>query len=171
MVHRDAAAAERMLVDLGALLRASLEQQCAHRVPLREELRLLRHYLDIEKVRLGDRLRLHWQIQPGLEDVPVPPLLLQPLAENAILHAISTRVRGGSLRVRAERHGERLLLEIGDDGGDGGSGPHHGTGLANLGSRLQCLYGAAQSLQLINDGRGGSIARVLLPCRTEAGPH
>lgn len=165
MVHRDANAAERMLVDLGALLRASLDRQGTHEVCLRDELRLLRHYLDIEKVRLGERLSVEWTVDPALESALVPALLLQPLAENAILHAIATRREGGTLRVTIQRIGDELELAVADDGGSGDPRAHSGIGLANLHDRLHCLYGDRQSLRLSTDDEHGSVVRVRLPLR------
>ena len=81
-----------MLVGLGELLRSSLERRETRTVALEEELRLLRHYLQIEQVRLGDRLVVEWEVEGDLDDARVPPLLLQPLAENAIRHAIATKI-------------------------------------------------------------------------------
>ena len=163
MVHHDPRAADRMLVGLGALLRSSLDHQKSQRVPLREELHLLRHYLDIEKMRLGDRLRLEWSVAPGLDAVPVPPLMLQPLAENAIVHALSLRISPGRLAIAARREAERLVVEIADDGGDRESTVHHGSGLANLRARLEMLYGAGDWLRLSRNERGGTTAQLTLP--------
>ncbi len=163
MVHHDPRAADRMLVGLGALLRSSLDHQKSQLVPLREELALLRHYLDIEKVRLGDRLRLEWSIAPGLDGVRVPPLVLQPLAENAIVHALSLRISPGRLAVDVRRDGGRLVAEIADDGGDRESTVHHGSGLANLRARLEMLYGGGDWLSLSRNERGGTTARLSLP--------
>lgn len=163
MVHHDPRAADRMLVGLGALLRSSLDHQKSQLVPLREELALLRHYLDIEKVRLADRLRLEWSIAPGLDGVPVPPLALQPLAENAILHALSLRISPGRLSIDVSREGGMLVVEIADDGGHRESTVHHGSGLANLRARLEMLYGAGDWLRLSRNERGGTTARLSLP--------
>ncbi|NZA28085.1 histidine kinase [Luteimonas sp. SJ-92] len=168
MVHRDADAADRMLVGLGELLRSSLDHQRSQLVPLGEELRLLRHYLEIEKVRLGARLRLRWRVDPGLDDVLVPPLVLQPLAENAILHAIAPRTAAGLLQVVARREGAHLLLEVSDDG-DGVPGAHrHGTGLSNIRARLHYLFGDDQAVELQIGEGGGTTARVRLPCGRRA---
>lgn len=165
LVHRDAAAVDRMLVGLGELLRSSLDH--AHRplVPLHEELRLLRNYLDIEKVRLGQRLQMHWRIDAP-DDALVPPLVLQPLAENAIRHAIAEKIAPGHLDVSVRAQEPWLLLEIRDDGDGVSAAPRHGTGLANIRSRLECLYGEAYSLELDSNGPGGGTrARLRLPLR------
>lgn len=169
MVHRDADAADRMLVGLGELLRSSLDHQRSQLVPLQEELRLLRHYLEIEKARLGERLRLEWRIEPGLEHLPVPPLVLQPLAENAILHAIAEKSAPGLLRIAVRRQDARLWMEVSDDGGAGG-GPalaRHGTGLRNIRSRLKYLFGDAHGFQVGPGDDGGTAARLWVPCPPE----
>lgn len=165
MVHRDAVAADRMLVGLGELLRSSLDNRQVRVVPLREELRLLRHYLEIEKARLGVRLQLYWAIEPGLDAAQVPPLLLQPLAENAIRHAIAAKIAPGRLDVRVWREEAWLLLAIRDDGGGQAADTRHGTGLDNIRSRLECLYGDEQDLQLEVMADGGTEARLRIPLR------
>lgn len=166
LVHRDPAAADRMLVGLGELLRSSLDHRQRPLVPLREELRLLRHYLDIEKVRLGDRLRLHWDIDGGFDDALVPPLLLQPLAENAIRHAIAEKIAPGHLGVRVRGDGAWLLLEINDDGDGRSTAPRHGTGLANIRSRLEVLFGDQYDLRL-EANSPGTRAHLRLPLHRE----
>lgn len=167
MVHRDSAAADRMLVGLGELLRSSLDHRQTRLVPLREELRLLRHYLEIEKVRLGDRLQLHWDVGKGLEEALVPPLVLQPLAENAIRHAIAEKITPGHLGIYARSEGPWLFLEVCDDGGGKPAPIRYGTGLSNISSRLECLYGAEHTLELDAQPGGDTHARLRVPLRYE----
>lgn len=168
LVHRDPAAVDRMLVGLGELLRSSLDHKQRPLVPLHEELRLLKHYLGIEKVRLGERLQLHWDIDGSVHDALVPPLLLQPLAENAIRHAIAEKIVPGHLGVSVRGDGPWLLLEVSDDGDGRSTAPRHGTGLANIRSRLECLFGNDYVLELDGGGTaGGTRARLRLPLRRE----
>lgn len=168
LVHRDPAAADRMLVGLGELLRSSLDHKQRPLVPLPEELRLLRHYLDIEKVRLGERLQLHWDIDDAVREAMVPPLLLQPLAENAIRHAIAEKIAPGHLSVRVRGDGAWLLIEIRDDGDGRSTAPRHGTGLANIRSRLEVLFGQEYEMELDSSGpQGGTCARLRLPLQRE----
>lgn len=167
MVHRDAAAADRMLVGLGELLRSSLDHRQTRLVPLSEELRLLRHYLEIEKVRLGDRLQLHWEIGKGLDVALVPPLVLQPLAENSIRHAIAEKIAPGHLGIYARSEGPWLCLEVCDDGGGKPAAIRHGTGLSNISSRLECLYGSEHALELDTQPDGGTHARLRVPLQYE----
>jgi sensor histidine kinase YesM len=164
-IHRDPAAADRMLVGLGELLRSSLERRETRTVALEEELRLLRHYLQIEQVRLGERLVVEWDVASGVGDACVPPLLLQPLAENAIRHAIATRIAPGHLLVRAWHERDVLCLAIRDDGGASPSQVpiRHGVGLSNIRARLALLYGDDATLTLERTPDGGTEARVRLP--------
>jgi len=168
LVHSDPAAADRMLVGLGELLRSSLDHKQRPLVALHEELRLLRHYLDIEKVRLGERLQLHWDIDAAVCDALVPPLLLQPLAENAIRHAIAEKIAPGHLGVSVRGDGDWLLLEVSDDGDGRSTAPRHGTGLANIRSRLEVLFGQEYAMELDSSGPvGGTCARLRLPLHRE----
>jgi LytS/YehU family sensor histidine kinase len=116
LVHHDAEASDRMLVGLSALLRRSLDRSQEQEVRLSDELALLAHYLDIQKIRLGARLRIVQTIDATALDARVPALILQPIAENAIVHAIARRIEGGELRICAKRDHDRLILEIANDG-------------------------------------------------------
>ena len=166
LVHRDADAADRMIIGLSALLRSSLEQAAHSEVPLEDELRLLGHYLDIEKIRLGERLRVEWDVAPDTREALVPPLLLQPLVENAVRHGISRRLSPGSIRVQAQRQGGELQIEIRDDGNEPGSaGGGFGIGLATTRDRLGALYGGAASLELRRGDGPGTSACLSLPFR------
>ncbi len=175
MVHRDPDGADRMLVDLGALLRYSLAASRSQETALRDELAALDHYIGIEKVRLGERLRVQWRIDSDLLDAQVPQLLLQPLVENAIHHAVAVRTTPGEVCVGARREAGQLVLEVGDDGAprpppsppsaDG----HTGLGLSNTRARLQCLYGAEHGVDIDTRAGGGTRVRLRLPYRTQAG--
>src|SRR6185295_18003859 len=130
----------------------ALDADGEQEVPLERELAMLSRYLEIEKIRFEDRLRVEVDVAPALLDARVPALSLQPLAENAIRHGIARRPEGGTLRVRAARADGHLRLAVEDDGpglplqesretGDG-------IGLGNLRARLEQLYGEAQRLDL-----------------------
>jgi Histidine kinase len=165
LVHGDPAAADRMLVGLGELLRQSLAGAQSQQVALGEELELLAHYIDIEKLRLGTRLRFECSVAPELLPAQVPRLLLQPLVENAIRHAVATRCTPGRVTVRARQHDDRLLLEVQDDGGEAPAAPGHGLGLANTRARLQCLYGDDHRLELSPQPGGGTLVGLDVPLR------
>ena len=142
---------------LGELLRALLAIERREEVSLREELELVESYVGIEQARLGDRLRVEWDVAPDIASAQVPPMLLQPLVENAIRHGVSRSPQGGCLTIAAWRQDTRLALEVCDDG-PGLPGPRapvesgSGVGLENTRQRLSHLYGDASRLELVRDG-------------------
>lgn len=164
LVHRDPIAADAMIVGLSALFRSSLEKAGSQEVPLEDELTLLGHYLDIEKIRLGDRLCVEWDVAPATRRAQVPPLLLQPLVENAVRHGVSRRLTPGRIRISARHEKSTLVLEVHDDGGGlaQGSGGF-GIGLATTRARLEALYGTCGTLDLVRGEASGTIARLVLP--------
>jgi two-component system, LytTR family, sensor kinase len=169
LVHQDADLAERMIVRLGDLMRSTLENAGKHEVSLREELQFIGPYLEIERARLGPRLSVVMDIDPGTLDASVPNLMLQPLVENAIRHGIAPRRHPGRLEIRARRQQEQLHLEIRDNGPGIGlgapAGSRKGLGLANTRARLQQLYGPAHRFALDNIPDGGLAVTLVLPFR------
>ncbi|WP_189453196.1 sensor histidine kinase [Cognatilysobacter bugurensis] len=163
MVHHDADAADRMIVELGALLRHSLESSRRQHTSLRDELDALQCYIGIEQVRLGDRLRFRCDVEPGALEAQVPRLMLQPLVENAVSHAVAQRASPGTVEVHAVRDAARLVLEVRDDGGDRPSAGGFGVGLANTRARLQCLYADDHRLDIDTRGGHGTRVRIDLP--------
>lgn len=164
LVHQDAEAADRMLVALGELLRASLDRADIQEVALAEELRLLRRYVDIEKIRLQERLRVVWRVDPAMLAVPVPWLVLQPLVENAIRHAVAARPGPGRIAISAQRHGGFLCLQVRDDGpGPADAANGSGIGLANTRERLQHLYGDRHRFSVAGHPDGGTVAELAVP--------
>ena len=124
-------------------------------MPLREEADLARAYLAIEQVRLGERLRATWEVAPDAAGAAVPPMLLQPLIENAVRHGVERRADAGRVVIRASRAGARLRLEVCDDGpgaaeerGGGNPPGAGGVGLENTRQRLAHLYGAEQRVEM-----------------------
>ena len=168
LIHRDAAAADRMLNDLSDLLRLSLRHTASQEVPLREELGFLGRYLAIMRVRFGDRLAITVDAGEDVQGAMVPSLVLQPLVENAIRHGMEGRTDKGLVVVRAERDGGAVRLEVSDDGpglratppGEG-----NGIGLANTRDRLARLYGPAARLETMSAGTRGLTVRLTIPLR------
>jgi signal transduction histidine kinase len=154
----------RMLAGLSDLLRASFRDGASALIPLREELALVRHYLDLEKLRFADRLSIAVDADPDVLDVQVPRLVLQPLVENAVRHGIATSHASGSVTIEAKRMGDALELRVRDTG----PGPQHanrnGTGLSNTRGRLEHLYAGRASLELTAAPGGGALATLRLPC-------
>ena len=172
LLEEEPAEARRVLARLAELLRASLRADARHLIPLEQELDFLRRYLEIERIRFGDRLEVEIRIGEGAGRAAVPSFLFQPLVENAIRHGIGRREEGGRMWIRAERANSSLLIHVMDDG-PGLSRPDvpEGIGLANTRRRLEELYGSAQALALLPRRGGGLDVQVRLPFRSldEAG--
>lgn len=171
-VHDDPVQADALIGQLSDLLRASLRAHDAPQVPLREELALLGAYVDLMQARFGERLAVTIAVHPGLDDVPVPPLLLQPLVENAIRHGGLERQGRARIAVRITREGStdaRLAITVHDDGPGMPTGRdplNSGTGLLNSVQRLGLLHGSAAALDAGNSPEGGFTVRITLPCGT-----
>ena len=147
LVHDDPAGAERMTGQLAALLRSALDSTATPLVTLDDELRVVRAYLDIERVRFGDRLRYSVALGEGTAQQLVPRMALQTLVENSVKYAVSPRPRGGSIVVRASSDNGRVRVSVEDDG-PGFDATHRlaGHGLDLLTGRLAMLYGDRASL-------------------------
>ena len=172
LMHRDVDTADRMLMRLAELLRLTLEKTGDQETTVRNEIALLDRYLEIERLRFGDRLEVRFELPPETLDARVPTLLLQPLVENSIKHGLATRAQRGLIELAARRDGQMLTIEIKDNGvgikpRSGAAGT--GVGLSNTRSRLQQLYGDRQSLDLSNRSEGGALVRVRLPFVTDNG--
>ncbi|WP_251930282.1 sensor histidine kinase [Salinibacter ruber] len=170
IVEQENEDAERMVARLSDFLRLTLECDSDVEVPLADELDFARRYLDIEQIRFGGRLVVQEDIEPEALSALVPPLLLQPLVENAVRHGIMPREEGGTLLIEAQRVGDRLLLRVADDGlglsndTDTGSG----VGLSNTKARLNSLYGEDHRFTLQRADGGGCVVRVELPFHTDS---
>ena len=167
---RENDAAVDMLARLGDLLRTTLDREMPSEVALSEEIHYLGRFVDIELVRFGDRLRVTWEIEADARNALVPPLILQPLVENALRHGIARRPGPAQLRIGARRAGLPLELTVRDTG-EGlvpdGRSPREGIGLSNTRARLAELYGPeAASLEVADVPGGGVRARLLLPFHT-----
>ena len=151
LIPLDAEKAEETLLDLAQLFRAALrESHAAH--TLEEEWNLVTHYLRIEKLRLGERLRIEQELQPDIRHCRLPALLLQPLVENAIYHGIETLPRGGTIRIEARCEGQRLKLEVRNPA-EGQSTPGQGMAQENIRQRLKLYYqGRARMETRTEDG-------------------
>lgn len=139
LVHEDPDAAEEALVGLTELLRMLMRHGSALSLPLGQERALLRRYLGIEAIRLGARLAVQWNWEEDLDRILVPPLLLQPLVENAVKHGIAPSPEGGILRLEASKTATGLLLRVVNSGQPLNQEARDGTGLGNLRERLALL--------------------------------
>ena len=169
-VERDPKLTRLMIEHLGDLLRMSLESKDRQEVPLAEELAFLDHYLAIQKIRFGRRLKLEIDVAPEVRYAQVPSLFLQPLVENAIRHGISHRASGGTVQVTAEPMDGKLLVRVADDGTGLPAGwcleNCNGLGLSVTRERIAGLYPNDEGIFTIK-GReeGGTMVEILLPLR------
>ncbi len=169
-VERDPKLTRRMIEHLGDLLRMSLESKDRQEVPLAEELAFLGHYLEIQKIRFGDQLRVVMDVAPEVKYATVPSMCIQPLVENAIRHGISRRASGGTLVVRAKPVGERLEICVMDDGVGLPLGwtleGSEGLGLSITRQRIAGLHpNGTSSFAVRNRAEGGTKVEVSLPLR------
>lgn len=156
LVREDPAEAERTIERLATLLRFSLDSERDGVVTLREELRVVRDYLEIEKVRFGDRLRYRIEADPAAESQQVPALSVQTLAENSVKHAVGQLREGAEITISARLTNGRLRVEVSDDGPgfEPASSRKPGHGLDLLERRLASLFGSSASLEMTAcDGR------------------
>jgi LytS/YehU family sensor histidine kinase len=167
LVHEDPDAAERMIVRVGDLLRLTVDNAQAHEVTLAQEVEFLEAYLEIQRTRFHDRLRVMVSVGEGTGAALVPNLVLQPLVENAIRHGAASTGGHGRILVKCERRGERLRMEVHDNGRGPHPAPPHGArqgvGVRNTRARLEQMYGPGGTLELTHCPIGGTIAAVEIP--------
>jgi hypothetical protein len=168
LYEKEAGSGRSLLRDLGAYLRAASRGGREREVPLAEEVALVRSFMAIFQVRMGNRLRVRIDVPEGLGRARVPPLMLGMLVENAIKHGIGPRGTGGTLTLLARRSGDSLEMEVSDDGVGFRAHSGHGVGLSNTRARLATLFGAAGGLDLAANAAGGVTAVIRVPYRIEA---
>jgi LytS/YehU family sensor histidine kinase len=165
LVTAEPKTAVRLIARLGDFLRLTLQNSTAQWVPLKRELDFLDAYLEIERVRFGDRLKVVFEVDPRSLDAEVPGLILQPLVENAIRHGVASHIGPGLVQLVTKRHGETLLIEIRDNGPGMPTNAREGLGLRNTHERLRQTYGLDYSLEVRNQGESGVVVSCELPYR------
>ncbi len=178
LIRSEPELAREMIVKLGRILRALLQERAAF-VSLEEELAFTDDYLDIEVIRFGEKLRVVKEIADDALLLEVPSMLLQPLIENSIKHGLEPRIHGGTVTVRGRVTGGRLLLEVEDDGvgmnpdrapgngtGDGIGREGMGIGMRNVRERMQVLYEGEAEVEVVSRPGRGTRIRLLLPVLT-----
>lgn len=155
LIDHDAFVAKKMLLDLNNYLRTALTRTREGRTTLTQELDILKAYLSILQVRMGARLHYAFDISPGLEQMPLPPLLLQPLVENAVRHGLEPKVSGGEVRVSATMQENKLVLQVTDTGVGFAPQWHDGVGLSNIRARLEALYAGKAQFDISELASGG----------------
>lgn len=178
LIALDPPRAQLMLDQLIGFLRGTLGASRVTEHALSLEFARLADYLALLKVRMGERLQVRFDLPAELKDLPVAPLLLQPLVENSIKHGLEPNVQGGRIEVSARREGPLLILSVRDTGrglihhayeaptGHANEGTHFG--LRQVRDRLNVLFNGAASFELVNaaDGEGGTIATLRMPIKT-----
>jgi sensor histidine kinase YesM len=181
LVAVDPPRAQAMLDHLIGFLRSTLAASRRGHHRLADEFARTQDYLELMKVRMGDRLDWSCRLPPELAEQPVPALLLQPVVENAIAHGLEPAVAGGRLLVEARREGDQLVLSVRDTGvGLAAAAParsddrpaERGFGLRQVRERLEALYGGRASLSLMpaGDDAGGTLATLRLPVQLQMAP-
>jgi hypothetical protein len=164
LIGRDDLAARTLLERMNDYLRASLTHSRADRTSLDDECRLLGTYLGIQAQRMGGRLTWEIAVPKALRHLTFPPMLLQPLVENAIRHGLEPKLGSGRLCVSAREENDQLALNVSDDGvGLAGKSHFVGVGLANVRERLATLFGPAARLELVENAAAGLTAQLWIP--------
>jgi two-component system, LytTR family, sensor kinase len=162
LISEDPAKAEEATWQLSSLFRYTLQANTRSAVTVEEELTIVRRYLEIEKIRLAERLEFNIVVDPDLASREIPALLLQPLVENAIKHGIAPQVKGGVVEIVGRRIGNEAVFTITDNGSGTASESGAGVGMDNVRRRLETLYGASGAIAF---GREGdlTVTRVTIP--------
>lgn len=176
LTRKDPVSAERMTIQLAALLRVSLECAGSQEVPLKQELEFLENYLAIQQTRFRDRLTISLNVDEELLAASVPSLILQPLVENAIRHGIARSANSGSVEITAARQNGVLKIEVVNSGpglAHSVGEENYGIGLRNTRARLKQLYGKEHDFCLEGVPGGGCRARLAIPLHpgTSASAH
>lgn len=162
LVDGDSKNARAMIIKLSDLLRTTLDSDSADLISLQDELRFVREYLDLEKMRFGSRLKIEWRVAPATYGLLVPQMILQPLVENAIRHGVSSAREGGWVAVAADQRDGVLEIQVRNSiGGTTSSGT--GVGLKNTEARLKYLYSGDASLRLTVAEDRTATASLILP--------
>lgn len=152
LVRAEPAKAEAVLEDLSELFRHALADP-AESVTLGQEIALAQRYLEIEQIRFGERLRVQWSLDARADQARLPPLLLQPLVENAVRHGVEPSVSGAQLKISTLRRGSTVVIKVSNSAPSGGGQPGHGLALANVQERLFLLHDVqAQFKTAFKDG-------------------
>jgi sensor histidine kinase YesM len=177
LIETDAPRASQMQKALITYLRGALPQMRQESSTLGREMRLVRSYLELIKMRIEDRLDLHYEVPTELETAEFPPMMLQSLVENAIKHGIEPKPEGGKLTVAARTQKGQLVVEVRDTGVgivdlDRLEAPTSGTGigLQNIRERLAMLYSGKAHLSLMSDSNSGTMVRISVPLRLSQAP-
>lgn len=166
VLRREPVKVEKLILNLSDIYRKTLMMPDNALVPIREEITLVEEYLEIEKVRMGDRLQFSFQVDDKLEGFRLPPMMIQILVENAIKHGLTPKKEGGEVKIRASRQGKMVTLEVEDSGiGMDLSRADSGFGLVSIQQRLKMMYENAK-MEITGLASGGTQVRIVMPYAT-----
>ena len=166
LMSQDVDKARKMLDQLTALLRATLKSSREQNTTIDNETALIEAYLAIQQIRLGDRLRYSIEVEEGTEQLELPPMMLQPLVENAIIHGIEPRREGGEVSLRIKRDNRLLTIEVRDTGVGLNHVSQHcgsGIGISNLKQRIDALFSGEGQVLISELAEGGVSVRLSWP--------
>ena len=163
LVDTDREKAGRMLTDLIRYLRVSLSRTRAESTTIDQEMEMARAYLDIYQIRMGDRLQYRIQAEDGLKEAAIPPMLVQPLVENAVKHGLEPTVEGGLVTITAYSVPQKIRITVTDTGKGLDETGDAGFGLMNIRERLHSLYGQEARVILEENSPSGLKATIEIP--------
>lgn len=162
LIHPQPDKAKLMLEQFIVYLRATLSATREEHSTLGSEFDMMKNFLAILQIRMGDRLQVRFDLPRELSDLPVPPMLMQPLVENAIKHGLEPKIEGGEVALSVKRNGEKIAITIADTGLGFQNSTSNGIGLKNVRERLQQLYGEAGSLTIEDNMPCGTRITILI---------
>ncbi len=168
LIHTQPDKAKRMLEQFIAYLRATLVTSREQNTTLGAEFEMIATYFSVLQVRMEDRLRVRFELPPEMANIALPPMLLQPLVENAIKHGIEPKIVGGEIIISARRVGERVAVTVADSGMGFQHSTHDGFGLKNVRERVQQLYGDAGAVSVEENQPSGTRVTVTFGARAAA---
>lgn len=163
LIHTQPDIAKKMLEEFIGYLRASLSLSREAETTLAKEFELMQGYLSVFKVRMGPRLDFAVDLPDEVKHTALPPMLIQPLVENAIKHGVEPNIDGGNIKLAARRVGDNIEIEVVDDGLGFGNTTSNGIGLSNVRERLEKIYGARASLVIQDNQPRGTRITILIP--------
>ncbi len=163
LIHTQPDIAKKMLEEFISYLRASLSLSREAETTLAKEFGLMQGYLSVFKVRMGPRLEFAVDLPDEVKHTALPPMLIQPLVENAIKHGVEPNIDGGNIKLAARRVGDNIEIEVVDDGLGFGNTTSNGIGLGNVRERLEKIYGARASLVIQDNQPRGTRITILIP--------
>ncbi|RUA03648.1 MAG: hypothetical protein DSY89_00265 [Deltaproteobacteria bacterium] len=171
LIDTDPAAGKTMLENLTGYLRISLDRTRRKAGTIGQEIAMIRNYMDIYKTRMGNRFRYRIDVAGEISDLPFPPMLIQPLVENAIRHGLEPKIKGGEIRIAVAASEKSIRFNVSDTGTGMPASTGSGVGLANIKNRLVALYGDRGKLTLQENHPTGFTAIIEVPHAADSRHH